>query len=116
MRLTLGLALMFWGISSLAEQASEAVVSTEGGFVDISLRVLKHEEKADGTLHIQVRSSLGGETVGFAIDFLPQWKKSPIENTGRHFYWGNGAFVRTGEETDRFLSEIARLYRVTKVP
>ena len=109
-KLAIGILLMLSSIFSFGNTYPDAELTQEEGFVDITFRVLKHVKQSDGALRIYVRGKLQERKVGFAIDILPAWKKSAIENTDQFFYWGDARFIRTGEETDEFISALSHLY------
>ncbi|KQZ32595.1 hypothetical protein [Duganella sp. Root1480D1] len=96
-----------------ANAAAPAVkVTQEEGFVDFAFPVQKVEQLQDGTRSVAVHGSLGGQPVGFAVEFHPNWKRKQIEGSQASVYWGTGRFMSTGGDTDRFIDALARLYGV----
>ncbi|MBK8016120.1 MAG: hypothetical protein IPK20_04980 [Betaproteobacteria bacterium] len=90
-------------------------VTEEEGFVDLTIGV-KHETLDNGRLRIDACGNLGGEVIAFRIELAPDWKERQIEGTDQFFYFGSGAFIRMGVETDRFISKLAALYGVAPIP
>ena len=88
----------------------DAHLERSDGFIDIDFKIANFAKQPDGTMHFHARGRLQGQNVGFAIELLPKWKKSPIDKTEQFLYWGNGRFIRTGEETDNFITVVSALY------
>jgi hypothetical protein len=112
----LGVFLMVWSTLGFAGSYPEAHLERAEGFIDIDFQIVKFAKQPDGTMHFHAQGRLQEQNVGFAIELLPDWKKDPIEKTDQFFYWGNGRFIRTGEETDKFVAVVSSLYELHPPP
>ena len=108
----MGVFFMVWSTLGFGSTYPDAHLERSEGFVDIDFQIVKFAKQPDGTMHFHARGRLQGQNVGFAIELLPDWKKSPIEKTEQFFYWGNGRFIRTGKETDNFIAVVSALYEL----
>ncbi len=100
------------GAAAVAVNAAAPAVrvTQEEGFVDLQFRVQKVELLEDGTRSVVVQGSLDGKSVGFAVEFRPNWKRKQLDGSEDSVYWGSGRLVSTGGDTDRFVDALARLY------
>jgi len=90
----------------------------EGRFVDLDLRLVRLESRADGTFLAEGRGRHAGRTIGFAIHLDSEWQARPIgecESEG-FFYWGFGTVRSIGSESDVLLAVLAELYQLRITP
>ena len=81
-------------------------------WVDLSLNIDNFEKKRNGTMIITVNSTYKDKNIGFQLEILPVWNVKKMDNSEQQFYWGKGHFKNTGDNTDYFISELAKLYKV----
>ncbi len=88
----------------------------EGGFVDLDLRLVRLDVRADGTFLAEGRGRHCGVTLGFALQLNAEWKTTPIGDSGSFFYWGSGTVHSIGLESDVLVATLAELYEVPRPP
>ncbi len=93
-----------------SQNLNEAIVVEESGFLDIDFFINSHSVNKDGSFLVNVSNLLKGEQAGFAIYLGSKWASKKIENSREAFYWGNGRFINTGKNTDKFIEILSRLY------
>jgi hypothetical protein len=108
----MGVLVMVWSTFGFGGTYPDAHLERSEGFIDIDFQIVKFTKQPDGTMRFHAKGRLQGQNVGFAIELLPDWKKSPIEKSDQFFYWGNGRFIRTGEDTDKFVAVVSALYEL----
>ncbi len=102
---------MVWSLFSCSKQYPEAKFTTEEGFVDITFPISQVEQLPSGVRRFHVRGNLQKKDAGFIIELDSQWDPQKIEGHDvASFYWGKGAFCRSGEETDNFIRILAERY------
>lgn len=92
------------------KRARPGRVGDEEGFLDIDLPIVSLSRSATGSLRIEARGQIAGEIMGFAVVLFPGWQAQPLEDSDAAFYWGAGAYERTGNESDAFVRFVARRY------
>ena len=88
------------------------IISTENGFVDLSLTVDNYKLNSDKSQEIVAKGALDKRILAFKIIFSSEWDKQKIEDVDGYFYWGKAHFISLGEETDSFLEILTSLYNV----
>jgi len=88
-------------------------VSTEEGFVDIDLPIADVRREADGAVAITARALIDNVIVGFAIDIRRDWKATPLSGSD-FLYFGKVSLRSLGEDSNRFVALLARLYKVSQ--
>lgn len=87
-------------------------IGEEEGFLDVDVPLISLAVGSAGEIRAIARGEVGGLAVGFAVLLHPQWQAQPIEGGGATFYWGTGAFERTGKESDDFVAFVAGKYEL----
>jgi hypothetical protein len=82
----------------------------EEGFLDIDLPLTAIATGSAGEIRFIARGEISGKDVGFSVVLQPEWDAQPIEDGSATFYWGMGAYERTGPESDRFVELVAQYY------
>lgn len=82
----------------------------DGGFVDIDLPIVAVEETDGGRMRIVASGDLGGECAGFALELGADWTPQKVEDAELVLRWGDCTFGRTGEDSDWFVTLLARRY------
>ena len=85
-------------------------LSVEEGFLDIDLPISSIRTLDGGTVRIEARGMVDGQTVGYAVELYAGWKHQPTEDKQAVFHWGSGSYRRTGPESDAFISLVANRY------
>lgn len=103
------------GTAMFAEARADEVVAAgkvtrEGGFVDIELPIVGGDKSNNGRVSFDARGLVEGLVVGFVLDLDPEWKGEALPGTDRSIGWGSGTLQRWGEDSDRFVTLLARLY------
>lgn len=94
----------------LGKRARPGRVGDEDGFLDIDVPIVSMSKSPTGSLRFEACGQIAGETMGFAVVLLPDWQAQPLEDSDAAFYWGAGAYERTGRESDAFVRFVARRY------
>lgn len=79
-------------------------------FVNIDLPVGDHRYSANGTLTVVARGRIDGQTIAIAVDIGSGWKEQVVEDAELTIYWGSGCIRSTGQESDAFLTLLAKEY------
>ncbi len=83
------------------------IENTRGGLNAYSLRIVKEEKTADGSLSVEGRAIHMDEAVGLRMIIRPDWEEVKGEEER---YAGYVVFRSTGSESDRFVGAIDALY------
>jgi len=87
----------------------ELFAGSEEGFVDTSLRIVKHRRLADGGHTFHVRAKAGDATVGFVIDVSADWRPDTLGDSIPVF-WGSVQYRSLGPESNAFVRHLAQAY------
>jgi hypothetical protein len=86
-------------------------LSEEEGFLDIDLPLTAVDVGPSGEVRFTARGEVVGVDTGFAFVLHSNWDPQPLEDSSAVFYWGTGAYERTGPESDRFVELVAQRYK-----
>lgn len=84
----------------------------EEGFLDIDLPLVSIEVSPSGETRFIARGEVAGVDTGFSVVLHSEWDPQPLEDNSATFYWGTGAYERTGPESDRFVELVAQRYKL----
>ncbi len=94
--------------------AAPVTLAEEAGSIDIDLP-FETITKVDGAFRIDARGTYDGQSIGFRLVLPADWKAEPLDPadiTATALYRGSARYVSLGAESDRFVTLLARKYRL----
>ena len=95
--------LSWLGVGKSADDpAREVLVLNESGFADFDLPLAGAMQVDDGGWIIKALGSLNGSEIGFEVRLGGEWRRQEIDDSALVVFWGTGAIIRSGTESDNF--------------
>lgn len=101
---------MIFNLFRSTSEYPEASISTEDGFVDISMSISKYQKTQDGGYKFELRSKIDKNKVGFDVFLDSKWRPHEIDDSELLFHWGKGRLESCGTDSDNFVNELVKLY------
>jgi hypothetical protein len=96
--------------------SNKLAAGSEQDFIDLSLRLEKLTMAPDGSFSFIAQHTLEGRNIGFQIELSNKWKVTKLGESGSKAYFGVGKFMSLGDETEKFIDTMAKLYQVKRKP
>jgi len=102
----------WFGSGSLADTATQDMtVVDEEGFADFDFPLTSAGQIDDSGWIISARGLLKGKPIGFDVRLGGEWKPQEVDETLTVF-WGTGAIIRSGAESDGFCGLLQDKYEL----
>lgn len=83
------------------------------GYVDFDIPLTQAVQVDDGGWIVSAQGLLEKVPVGFDVRLKPEWKSQDISGDGSlTVYWGAGAIIRSGPESDSFCALLQNSYNI----
>ena len=110
--LVVGLFSWFGSTSSADSVTKEIKVVDEEGFADFDFPLASAAQVDDGGWLISARGLLNKRTIGFDVRLGGEWKAQDVDDGALTVFWGNGALIRSGGESDDFCGLLQDKYQL----
>lgn len=110
--LIVGLFSWFGSGSSADAVTKEMTVVEEDGFADFDFPLISAGHVDDGGWLISARGLLNKETIGFDVRLGGEWKSQDVDDGELIVFWGSGAIIRSGAESDDFCGLLQDKYQL----
>ncbi len=107
----MGLFSWFGSDSSADSVTKEVTVVDEEGFADFDFPLAGAERVDDRGWLISARGLLNKEAIGFDVRLDGEWKPQDVNDGAFTVFWGTGAIIRSGTESDAFCSLLQEKYQ-----
>ncbi len=111
--LIVGLFSWFGSDPSADDESKEMTVGNDEGFVDFDFPLTSAAQVDDGGWLISARGLLNERTIGFDIRLGGEWKAQDVDDGAFTVFWGNGAIIRSGAESDDFCGLLQDKYQLS---
>jgi len=111
--LIVGLFSWFGSGSSADAETKELTMVDEEGFADFDFPLTAAAQVDDGGWLISARGLLNKKTIGFDVRLGGEWKAQDVDDGALTVFWGNGAIIRSGAESDDFCGLLQDKYQLT---
>ncbi len=108
----MGLFGWFGSGSSADAVTKEMTVVEEDGFADFDFPLISAAHVDDGGWLISARGLLNKETIGFDVRLGGEWKSQDVDDGELTVFWGSGAIIRSGAESDDFCGLLQDKYQL----
>jgi len=107
-----GLFGWFGSGSSADIVMKDITVVDEEGFADFDFPLIRAAQVDDGGWLISARGHLTDKTIGFDVRLRGDWKPQDVDDGAFTVFWGSGAIIRTGAESDDFCGLLHDKYQL----
>jgi hypothetical protein len=111
--LVVGLFSWFGSGSSFDAVPKEVTIVDEEGFADFDFPLIGAAQVDDGGWLISARGLLSKKTIGFDVRLGGEWKAQDVDDGALTVFWGNGAIIRSGAESDGFCGLLQDKYQLS---
>ncbi len=111
--LIVGLFGWFGSNSSADAVTKEVTVVDEEGFADFDFPIINTARVDDGGWLISARGLLNKKTIGFDVRLGGEWKAQDVDDGAITVFWGTGAIIRSGPESDDFCGLLQDKYQLS---
>ncbi len=101
-----------FGSGKAGNSTKEVKVVDEEGFADLEIPLTSATQVDDGGWVISARGLHNEDTIGFDVRLGGEWKVQDIDDGAFMVYWGAGAVIRSGAESDQFSGLLQDVYEV----
>ena len=109
----MGLFSWFGSGSTADTVTKEMTIIDEEGFADFDFPLASAAQVDDGGWLISARGQLNKSTIGFDVRLGGEWKSQDVDDGAFTVFWGDGAIIRIGAESDNFCSLLQDKYQLT---
>jgi len=95
---------------SPAGELPEVTAAAEEGWVDLDFRIVRASRGPNGERFFEARGTHRGQTVALAAILGAEWDEKPLGDSGAFVYWGHGALMSVGPESDALVTILDDLY------
>lgn len=107
----MGLFSWFGSNSSAYDVSKVMTVVDEDGFADFDFPLMSAVQVDDGGWLISARGLLNERIIGFDVRLGGEWKAQNVDDGAFTVFWGNGAIIRSGAESDEFCALLQDKYQ-----
>ncbi len=93
------------------DELPEVTAAAEEGWVNLDFRIVRATRGPNGERFFEGRGTHRGQAVALAAVLEADWDEKPLGDTGALVYWGRGALLSVGPESDALVATLDDLYK-----